>query len=272
LTYACGVLAMNPGKMMEFGRLYMVTLKNACKLHGNTRNNLVLRALDVWHPWTHIHYNLVRAMIKMTLKNLSFPETLIAKWRQTRTDMNLRDDVELIHLKLEDLKSIFNESNTRLLEENRHLVHEDFEEKLSIDEFFLTGDMRDSYLVKYWCYNILDLAKLLLTGKYSLKTAQCWECGEQGDQPHFTNECKLFETFRKEFSNKFESEKLEVKESEFHGFIHNIKREARMRVKAKKDRARIIDAIKDYIVALHKGLKQALENYSRIPKQRCSDL
>jgi len=79
-------------------------------------------------------------MIKMTLKSLSFPETLIAKWRQIRTDMNLREDLELIHLKLEDLKSIFSESNTRLLEENRHPVHE---EMLSINEFFLTGDMRD---------------------------------------------------------------------------------------------------------------------------------
>jgi len=49
LTYACGILAMNPRKIKEFGRLYIVTLKNACKLHRNSKNNLVLRVLKVWH-------------------------------------------------------------------------------------------------------------------------------------------------------------------------------------------------------------------------------
>jgi len=50
LAYGCGILFTTPSKMKKYEKIYMKTLKNACKLHKNTESVQVIKALEVWSP------------------------------------------------------------------------------------------------------------------------------------------------------------------------------------------------------------------------------
>jgi len=196
----------------------------------------------------------------MNEKRLPIPPALLDAWREVKAAIGVRSDVALSELKPGDLRFLFNEANRR---RTRDRSDPGSRVELDYGKVLETGDMRDAYLVKFWCLNILEMPKLLFTRKYSLKTSVCMLCEGNaiGNQSHFVDRCKGFEDLRKGFVTGLAKMRIELGEGEVLNFLHELRWDVRLVNLEKSLRISALNLVKDYILALHRGLKSELEKY-----------
>jgi len=180
-------------------------------------------------------------------RGLTTSNSLDEAWETTKKSMAINPNLRICDLRIEELKEIFDIANKKKL-------YGDAVEIIPLRDVLATGDPRDTYLVKFWCSNILDMQKYRFSTKYKLSSDKCPRCDLSGTQSHYINDCVLFNQERKSLINAFLSEGVEVSRSDLYNFINRIKIREPNKI-SKKKLITIIDYINDYIFALHRGFK-----------------
>jgi len=256
LSYACGILAVLPAKIKAFEIAYMKTLKRACKLHITTETKAVLRTLDVQSPKTAILASYCRLLRKIYAKRGSLPKSMEEQWESYARSESVPLDL-LAKTKGEILKAI-EDHNARITGVEPTKV-----QTLSLQDILVTGDMRDSYLVKFLTGGILSLQKYRYGGRYNIQSNDCLLCGTLGDQRHFVESCTLSEPARTVMLEEMRTMGVTIDRPALFDFIREMKYQKVWKGLKKENRARLLDLVKDYVLTAHTKLKETVEKYKK---------
>jgi len=255
LSYAFGILAILPSKVKAFEVVYMKTLKQACKLHLSTESTRILKALEIWTPKTLILHSFSRLVRKLREQGTQ-TRTLEIQWQEYIRNKGLA--IDLISSTQEDYLAEMESYNSRLLGNNPEEIT-----TMQLKDILVTGDKRDSYLVKFWTGGILDMQNYKHGGKYNISDNRCAICEIPGTQQHYTEACPLMTTERDEMVEGLHKAGMDIKNEEIFRIIKDLKTHSAWSNIAKSERIVALSCIKDYVLATHQRLKEHLKPYEK---------
>jgi len=195
-------------------------------------------------------------MRKLREQGSTQTRTLEIQWQEYTQNKGLT--IDLLNASQEDYSAEIESYNSRLLGSNQAETT-----TMVLKEILLTGDHRDSYLVRFWTGGILDMQNYLYGDKYNVSDNRCGICGITGTQQHYTEVCPLIVTERAEMIEGLCKLGLDKENEWIFGFIKDLKVHSIWPNFAKSERIIALNCIKDYLLAAHQKLKEYLKPYEK---------